>query len=146
MPRSTQLHPCLLVMNGMAAARAELRAAVQEDRPAELASEFLGALGEVQAAQVLGARHASHITDEYDLEDGAVAIEVKSTMRGAIGNVCLAEKVCSEVCFVRFEVRGDQLWLVEMFTRPRRGSGEPKVGADDRVHHVTSGSARRVIW
>ncbi|MEP3145476.1 hypothetical protein [Qipengyuania citrea] len=146
MATSVQLHPCLLVMNGMAAARAELRAAVRESRPAKLASEFLGALGEVQAAQVLGARHASHLFDEYDLEHGTVAIEVKSTMRETIGNVSLRGKICNQVCFVRFEARGDELWLVEMFTRPRGGTQDRIVGSEDRVYHLAEDQVRPVIW
>ena len=100
MPASTQQHPCLLVLNGHAAARAELRAAVAENRPAKLASQFLGALGEIYAAHELKATHASHIFDEYDLVWNQVSVEVKTTAKSKIGNVNLAGKECKQVCFV----------------------------------------------
>lgn len=70
MPASTQQHPCLLVLSGHAAARAELRAAAAEHRPAKLASQFLGALGEGHAAKILGASHVSHKVDECDRPRG----------------------------------------------------------------------------
>lgn len=145
MPASTQQHPCLLVMNGHAAARAELRAAVAENRSAKLASQFLGALGEVHAAKILGASHVSHKVDESDLELNQVAIEVKSTARSRIDNVNLAGKECDEVCFVRFEVSGEALWLVEVFTRPRPKDGH-RVTEDDRTYHLELKDRYRVIW
>lgn len=145
MPASTQQHPCLLVMNGHAAARAELRAAAAENRPAKLASQFLGALGEVHAAKILGASHVSHKVDECDLELNQVAIEVKSTARSRIDNVNLAGKECDEVCFVRFEVSGEELWLVEVFTRPRPKDGQ-RVTEDDRTYLLEPKDRYRVIW
>ena len=98
MPASTQQHPCLLVLNGHAAARAELRAAVAENRPAK------------------------------------------------IGNVNLAGKECKQVCFVRFEQRGEELWLVEIVTRPR---GKPKSGPSKtppKSHPLKPKDGYRVIW
>ncbi len=145
MPASTQQHPCLLVLTGHAAARAELRAAVAENRPAKLASQFLGALGEVHAAKILGASHVSHKVDEYDLKLNQVAIEVKSTARSRIDNVSLAGKECGVVCFVRFEASGEELWLVEAFTRPRPKDGQ-RVTEDDRTYHVEPKDRYRVIW
>ena len=145
MPTSTQQHPCLLVLNGHAAARAELRAAVAENRPAKLASHFLGALGEVHAAKILGASHVSHKVDECDLELNQVAIEVKSTARSRIDNVNLAGKECDVVCFVRCEASGEELWLVEVFTRPR-GNGSRRVTNKHRTYHLEPKDRYRVIW
>ena len=146
MPASTQQHPCRLVLNGHAAARAELRAAVAENRPAKLASQFLGALGEIYAAHELKATHASHIFDEYDLVWNQVSVEVKTTAKSKIGNVNLAGKECKQVCFVRFEQRGEELWLVEIVTRPR---GKPKSGPSKtppKSHPLKPKDGYRVIW
>lgn len=129
MPTSTQQHPCLLVLNGHAAARAELRAAVAKNRPAKLASQFLGALGEVHAAKILGSIHVSHKVDECDLKLNQVAIEVKSTARARIDNVNLAGKECD----------------VEVFTRPRPKDGQ-RVTEDDRTYYLEPKDRYRVIW
>ena len=132
-------------MNGTLAARAELRAAANEGRPAKLASQFLGALGKVHAARILGADRASHKVDRYDPELNQVAIEMKSTARTRISNVNLANKECGEVCFVRFEQRGQELWLVEMVTRPRPQPARI-VTESDRTYHLVPEDGFRVIW
>ena len=103
-------------------------------------------MGEIYAAHELKATHASHIFDEYDLVWNQVSVEVKTTAKSKIGNVKLAGKECKQVCFVRFEQRGEELWLVEIVTRPR---GKPKSGPSKtppKAHPLKPKDGYRVIW
>ena len=135
----TQKHATQTIKEGLADALDELEDTHRNGKKPTLNGQWLGALGEHLVAKAYRATHAGHRVEQYDLEFGAENIEVKSTQADRITNRSLAKKRCSHVAYVRFEAVGTDLWVREMYIRPRGKPGDrpndpenPRVSEKDR--------------
>lgn len=133
MTRSSQKHPFDLFLKDLPKALDALKG---QEGLKGFTTVFTGALGEIVAKDVLDLPHASDLVHEYDLASATRTVEVKATRKDKINNVNLAPKQADEVCFVRFEQRGHEIWVAEVFTRPKgtspgqRLSNSWKIGGD----------------
>lgn len=118
---STAPHPNTLVSQGRAKALIALAR-----RRSKLASEFVGALGEIAAAKILHAKIVSDRFSTHDLERGFCQIEVKATLGKKPISPDLSRKTFHRYCEVRLERRGSSIWVVDCWTRQRGVSPKTK--------------------
>lgn len=110
------LHPITLWLRGRSRARAKLAAG-----NFNLDGEFVGALGELAAARILGAKIVSDKVDSHDLKKGTFSWEVKATFAFKYKNPRLSKKRFHRYCEIILERRGNQIWVKACHTRRRGG-------------------------
>ena len=115
MGKARQKHSFELFLKGLPMALDVLKDPKRDFK--ECGSEFIGALGEIVAADLLKMDLVSHDFNGHDLAFGDRKVEVKAKRNLASKSLKLSRKDASEVCVVVFEQRGSEVYAIEAYLR-----------------------------
>ncbi len=115
MGKARQKHAFELFLKGLPMALDVLKDRERDFK--ECGSEFIGAMGEIVAADLLKMDLVSHDFGGHDLAFGDRKVEVKAKRNPASKSLKLSGKDASEVCVVVFEQSGSKVYAIKAYVR-----------------------------
>jgi|JI7StandDraft_1071085.scaffolds.fasta_scaffold37874_5 hypothetical protein len=143
MGKARQKHAFELFLKGLPMALDVLKDPKRDFK--ECGSEFIGAMGEIVAADLLKMDLVSHDFNGHDLAFGDRKVEVKAKRNPASKSLKLSGKDASEVCVVVFERRGSEVYATRAYVREIADGPGQRPGKTDLIGGKSGVCNRRCL-